>query len=252
MKLLENKVAVITGANSGVGAEAAKLFAEQGASVVIGARRVEPLKEVEEAIKGNGGKVLAVQLDISSPESAENLASAALEAFGKIDILVNNAGVSDNSFSGIASFDPAELQRLLSINTMGTMNTIKAVIAHMGEGASIVNVDSIGGALGMAGAAYTASKAAILGITKHIGLTYATRKIRCNAICPGGIITPMMTDIDYSKTDASVMGAIQSHTDGDIAPSTPQDIAGVLLMLASDYSRPLTGQIIISDFGSSL
>lgn len=252
MGLLNGKVAIITGANSGVGAAAAKIFAEQGACVAIGARRVEPLEAVAEEIRAAGGEVICCALDISQADQAKAIVDAAMEKWDHIDALINNAGVSDNSFAGVATTDMAEVERLLAINTMGTMNMIQAAIPHMGEGASIVNIASIAGTKGTAGAAYCASKGAILAVTKNVAMCYADAKIRCNAICPGGILTPMMTEIDYAAVDMTVMGAIGKHTDTEMTPSTPEDVANVALALASDLTRPITGQIIVSDFGASL
>lgn len=252
MILLKDKVAIITGANSGVGAAAAKLFASEGAKVVICARRAEPLEAVAAEIREAGGDVLCIPTDISDRASVDALVEKALETYGKVDILVNNAGVLDATFAGIAAYDDAELTRMFSINTMGTMNCIRAVIPHMTEGASIVNINSIGGSKGTAGVTYSASKAAMLGVTKQIALCYADQKIRCNAICPGGINTPMVGDMDYSKMDMSVMQAIGKHTDGEIPSSEPEEVANVALLLASDLAATITGQVIVADKGGSL
>ena len=252
MILLKDKVAIITGANSGVGAAAAKLFASEGAKVVICARRAEPLEVVATEIQVAGGDVLCVPTDISDKASVGALVDKALAAYGKIDILVNNAGVLDSSFAGIAAYDDGELMRMININTMGTMNCIRAAIPHMAAGASIVNINSIGGSKGTAGVTYAASKAAILGVTKQVAMCYAAQKIRCNAICPGGINTPMTGSMDYAKMDMSVMKAIGAHTDSNIPASEPEEVANVALMLACDLSASVTGQVIVADKGGSL
>lgn len=252
MILLKDKVAIITGANSGVGAAAAKLFASEGAKVVICARRAEPLEAVAAEIRAEKGEVLCIPTDISDKASVEALVEKTLAAYGKIDVLVNNAGVLDSSFAGIASYDDSELMRMLNINTMGTMNCIRAVIPHMAAGASIVNINSIGGSKGTAGVTYSASKAAVLGVTKQIALCYASQGIRCNAICPGGINTPMTSGMDLSKVDMSVMQAIGNHTDGNIAASEPEEVANVALLLACHLSATVTGQVIVADKGGSL
>lgn len=252
MALLKDKVAIITGANSGVGAEAAKLFAGEGAKVVICARRAEPLEAVAAQVRAAGGEALCVPTDISDKASVEALVQKTIEAYGKIDILVNNAGVLDSTFAGIASYDDGELMRMLSINTMGTMNCIRAAIPHMAKGASIVNINSIGGSKGAAGVTYSASKAAVLGVTKQIAMCYAAQGIRCNAVCPGGINTPMTSSMDQSKMDMSVMMAIGAHTDSNIPASEPEEVANVALMLACDFSASITGQVIVADKGASL
>lgn len=252
MVLLKDKVAVITGANSGVGAAAAKLFASEGAKVVICARRAQPLETVAEEIRAAGGEALCVPCDISDRAAVEGMVDKALAAYGKIDVLLNNAGVLDTSFAGIASFDDGEMQRMLSINTLGTMNCIRAVIPHMTRGASIININSIGASKGTAGVTYSASKAAMLGVTRQVAMCYTEQGIRCNAICPGGINTPMTGAMDYSKLDMSVMGAIGKHTDGDIPSSEPEEVANVALLLACDLSATVTGQWIVADKGGSL
>lgn len=252
MILLKDKVAIITGANSGVGAAAAKLFSSEGAKVVICARRAEPLEAVASEIRAAGGDVLCVPTDISDRASVEALVEKTLAAYGKIDVLVNNAGVLDATFAGIATYDDDELTRMISINTMGTMNCMRAVIPHMAEGSSIVNINSIGGTKGTAGVTYSASKAAVLGVTKEVALCYADKKIRCNAVCPGGINTPMTGNMDFAKMDMSVMAAIGKHTDGDIPASEPEEVANVALLLACDLSATITGQVIVADKGGSL
>lgn len=249
---LEGKVAVITGANSGVGAAIAELFASEGASVVISARRVEPLQAVADKIESLGQKVLCVPTDISNQEDVKNLMAQAKETFGAIDILVNNAGVLDKNLLGIASFESDDLDRVLDINTKGTMYCMREALAYMQEGASIVNIDSVAGAYGTGGAAYVASKAAMLGITKHTALVYAASKIRCNAICPGTIITPMTMNIDRASLDMQVMGAMMKHNDLSVSPCMASDVANVALFLASDEAKPITGQSLICDFGSTL
>lgn len=252
MDLLKNKVAIITGANSGVGAAAAKKFAAEGAKVVICARRAEPLEAVAAQIREAGGDVLCVPTDISEKASVEALVEKTLAAYGKIDVLVNNAGVLDSTFAGIASYDDGEMMRMLSINTMGTMNCIRAVIPHMTAGASIVNINSIGGSKGTAGVTYSASKAAVLGVTKQVAMCYAAQGIRCNAVCPGGINTPMAGGMDYSKMDMSVMQAIGAHTDSNIPASEPEEVANVALLFACDLSATVTGQVVVADKGGSL
>lgn len=252
MGLLENKVAIITGANSGVGAAAAKLFAGEGAKVVICARRADPLEAVAAEIRTAGGEVLCVPTDISDKAGVEALVEKTLAAYGKIDILVNNAGVLDSTFAGIATYDDGELARMIHINTMGAMNCIRAVITHMTAGASVVNINSIGGSKGTAGVTYAASKAAILGVTKQVALCYASKGIRCNAICPGGINTPMVGDMDPAKMDMGVMQAIGAHTDSSIPASEPEEVANVALMMACDLSATVTGQVIVADKGGSL
>ena len=142
---LKGKTAVITGGNSGVGAATAMLFAKSGANVVISARRQAALDEVASKIKAEGGNVLTVLTDISKDEDCKNLMKATVDKFGGIDILVNNAGVLDTGLAPIDKFDDVEIQKLISINQVGTMQCIRAALEYMQEGSSIVNVASVAG-----------------------------------------------------------------------------------------------------------
>ncbi|MBE5942736.1 MAG: SDR family oxidoreductase [Lachnospiraceae bacterium] len=197
-----------TGSNSGVGAATAKLFAKEGAKVVISARRLPQLEEVAEEIRAAGGEVLVVQTDVSKVEDCENLVAKTVEAFGKIDVLVNNAG-------------------------------------------SIINLDSVAGAYGCGGASYVTSKAAVIGLTKHTALRFAGTGIRCNSLNPSSIATPM-AKIDPATLNPNMMGQMAKHMNLTVPICMPEDVANILLFLASDESRAITGQVIVSDFGATL
>ena len=255
MKRLEGKVIVITGGNSGVGAATAKLFASEGASVVISARRKEALDAVASEIEAAGGKVLSVPTDVSKPADCENLIKAAVDTFGKIDVLVNNAGVLDSGLKGINKFCDEDLNRVVDINQKGTMYCIREALKYMlpQQSGSIVNVASVAGYNGGGGAAYVSSKAAIIGVTKHTAMRTAASHIRCNVICPGNILTPMTAGMDYTNMDMEMFGAMAAHCDLKGCPSsTAEDVANVLMFFASDESKPITGQVVVCDFGSNL
>ena len=252
MNNLKGKTAVITGGNSGVGAATAALLAKEGANVVISARRQAALDEVAAKIAAEGGNVLTVATDISKAEDCAALMNAAVEKFGKVDVLVNNAGVLDTGLAPVDKFDDAELQKIVSINQIGTMQCIRAALAVMKEGGSIVNVASVAGVNGGGGAAYVSTKAAIIGITKHTALLLADKYIRCNAICPGTIVTPMTMNMKPEELDMRMMGAMSKHADLKIRPCMAEDVANIICFLASDQSKALTGQVIVSDFGASL
>lgn len=252
MERLKDKVAVITGGNSGVGAATARLFAAEGATVVITARREAALNAVAEEITAAGGKVLAEATDISRTGDPEKLMGIVMEKFGKIDILVNNAGVLDEGLKPIDRFTDEDLDKIVAINQKGTMHMMRAATQKMTEGASIVNVASIAGLRGCGGAAYVSSKAAVIGVTRHTALRFAAQKIRCNAVCPGTIVTPMVADMNPENMDADMFGSMAKHNDLTAQPCMPEDVANILLFLASDESRAVTGQIITTDFGSTL
>ena len=238
MGRLEGKVAIITGGNSGVGEQTAKRFAKEGAKVVITARRKEKLESVAADIEADGGTVLALQG----------------EHFGTLDILVNNAGVLDEGLLPIDKVADSEIDRIIDINTKGTMYFIRAALEIMlkNKSGSIVNVDSIAGLNGGGGAAYVASKAAGLGITKHTAMRCAKDGVRCNAICPGMIKTPMTAGQTMDSMDPDMMGAMAVHSDLRLPACSAEDVANSILFLASDESAPVTGQCIVLDYGANL
>ncbi len=249
MNRLQGKTAVITGGNSGVGAATALLFASEGANVVISARRKAALDEVADKITAAGGKVLAVPTDISKDGDCRALMKAAEEKFGSVDVLVNNAGVLDTGLKAIDKYLDEDAQKVIGINQIGTMQCIRAAIPHMKSGASIVNVASVAGVNGGGGAVYASTKAAVIGLTKHTAMLLSPKFIRCNAVCPGNIITPMTAAIDPKQLDMELMAVMNKHGDIRLKSCEAEDVAKILLFLASDDSKPLTGQVLVSDFG---
>ena len=231
MGKLDNKVAIVTGGNAGVGKEIAKLFASEGAKVVISARRQQVLEEVAKEIEAAGGTVLCVPTDISKVDDVKNLVSKTVETFGQLDILINNAAV---------------------LVQKGTMYCMSEALKVMKSGASIVNISSVAGQYGAGGAVYVSTKAAIIGVTKHAAMRFAKEKIRCNVICPGSITTDMAAGLTPDTMDMKMMGAMSAHSDLSLQPCSPLDVAKVALFLASDDAAPLTGQVVVSDYGVDL
>ena len=254
MGRLDGKVAMITGGNSGIGECTALLFAKEGAKVVISARRVAQLEAVAEKIKAEGGEVLVVPCDISKKEQCAEAVNKAVETFGKLDILVNNAGVVDSGLEPIEKVTDETIDSLIDINAKGTLYMAREAAKVMIEAkaGSIVNVASVAGYTGGGGVAYVASKAAVIGMTKNIAMRCAVDKVRCNALCPGSVVTPMTSSMNPANLDPNMMGAMAKHADLKVQPCMPDDVAKILLFLASDDSRPITGQVIVTDFGSSL
>ena len=227
MGKLDNKVAIITGGNAGVGKEIAKLFASEGAKVVISARRQQVLEEAAKEIEAAGGTVLCVPTDISKVDDVKNLVSKTVETFG-------------------------HLNRVIDINQKGTMYCMSEALKVMKSGASIVNISSVAGQYGAGGAVYVSTKAAIIGVTKHAAMRFAKEKIRCNVICPGSITTDMAAGLTPDTMDMKMMGAMSAHSDLTLQPCSPLDVAKVALFLASDDAAPLTGQVVVSDYGVDL
>jgi NAD(P)-dependent dehydrogenase (short-subunit alcohol dehydrogenase family) len=237
-----------------VGAATAELFAKEGAKVVITARRVPQLEEVADKIRAAGGEVLAVPCDVSKVEDVEAMVAAAVEAFGTVDVLVNNAGVLEEGLKPIDVFEEEDLERVLAINTKGCLYCTRAVLREMTKknAGSIINLDSVAGAFGTGGASYVTSKAAVIGLTKHTAMRFTGTGIRCNSVNPSTIITPMTMTTDPKSLNPNMMGQMQKHMNLSVQPCMPADVANVLLFLASDESRAITGQVIVTDFGATL
>jgi len=253
MNRLDGKVAVITGANSGIGEVTAELFSREGASVVLVARRKEKLVEVEARIKAAGGQALSVPGDVTSVEDCRNVFKQTMDTFGKVDILVNNAGIVDNHTQTLKCTD--ELwDRVIAINLTGTFLFCREALKYMteaGEGA-IVNVSSIAGVYGNGGAAYTASKYGVIGLTKNIALQYAGTGIRCNATCPGPTPTPLNTPEKFKHFDHEFTEICARHTDMSVGVSQSIDQANAILFLCTDESKFMTGQALVVDRGMCL
>ncbi len=237
MNRLKGKIAVITGGNSGVGAATAKLFAAEGATVVITARREAALKEVADEITAAGGEVYAVSTDISKPEDPEMLMQKVVDKYGKIDILVNNAGILEQGLKPIDKFLDEDMDRIIETNEKGTMRCMRAASKRMTTGGAIVNVASVAGEKGCGGAAYVASKAAVIGLTKHTALRFQKDGIRCNAICPGNIITPMTMGTDPKALDPDMIGAMMTHSDIKAQSCTAEDVAKLFCVVIVRYTK---------------
>ena len=254
MGRLDGKVCIITGSNSGVGAAAAELFAKEGAKVVITARRQDKLDEEANKIRSMGGTVLAVKCDVSNEEEVIALVKKVVDEFGTVDVLLNNAGVLEAGLKPIDRCLAEDVDRVFSINTKGTIfcsRECAKIMAEKGTG-SIINLDSVAGHFGCGGAAYVTSKAAVIGLTKHTALRFAGKGIRCNSVCPSTIVTPMTMTTDPKTLDVDMMTQMSKHADLRVQPCMPDDVARVCLFLASDDSRPITGQVIVCDYGSTL
>lgn len=254
MNRLEGKVAIITGGNSGIGEKTAELFAKEGAKVVISARRLKQLDEVAEKIRACGGEVMSVTCDISDSKQCAELVSKTIEKYGKVDILVNNAGVLDSGIDAVEKTTDETIDYLIDINTKGTLYVTRDCAKHMMEqkSGSIVNVSSVAGYCGNGGAAYVASKAAVIGLTKNVALRGASVNVRCNAVCPGTVVTPMTAGLDRTKLDMDMLSAMSKHADNSLPPCTPEEVADIILFLASDESAAMTGQVMVVDHGADL
>ena len=248
---LEGKTAIVTGAASGIGLATARLFAQEGASVIAADWNRERLDAAVAGIEAAGGKVTGSQGDISDKDHAEGLIDLAVSTYGGLDILVNNAGVMDY-MAGVGEVTDEIWRKVLAINLDGPMYTSRKAVLHMLEhgGGSIVNVASTAGISGAAaGAAYTASKHALVGLTSNTAWMYAKRGIRCNAICPGGTATNIAESMPQDRLDP--IGGARAAEYAALMPAflEPVDIAELALYLASDAARRINGAIIPADAG---
>src|SRR5665213_1544496 len=243
-----NKVALITGAASGIGRAAALAFAAEGARVAILDRSPDALKTVELSVKDAGGEVLAITCDVSSLDQVEAAINQIVDRFGRLDIAFNNAGV-ENKAAPVHEIDIDEWDRIIGINLRGTFICMKHELAQMVKqgGGVVVNTSSGAGIRGVAGgAAYAASKHAIIGLTRSAALDYARQNIRVNAVLPGNIETPMMDRF----TGGDIQKAIDLEPVGRLGK--PEEIAEAVLWMASDLGGFVTGAATVIDGGWSL
>lgn len=248
MKTLEGKTAVITGAGSGMGKAMAILFAAEGAKVVVSDIKQDRVNATVQEITSKGGKAIGVITNVSMEEEVKKMIDTAIKMYGSLDILVNNAGVMDN-FTPAADVTSELWNKVLGVNLNGPFYACRLAIQQMikqGKGA-IVNVSSIGGLNGArAGAAYTASKHGLIGLTKNIGFMYGTKGIRCNAIAPGGVNTNIMEGANPDKFGFERMGTGMTS---NIRMAEPVEIAELALFLASDKASNVNGTVVVADGG---
>jgi len=248
---LQGKIAVITGAASGMGRSMALRFAAEGASLVVGDRHVQRLAEVVAQIRGSGAAIAGAVGDIGEQAAAEGLVDLAISTHGRIDVLVNNAGIMDH-FQGAGELSNEIWRRVLATNLDGPMFTTRRALGYMlkQDCGSIVNIASLSSYSGAsAGAAYTASKHALLGLTRNTAWRYAKEGIRCNAICPGAVKTNIEEGMPEAEVDAVGMARAVHFFGIGHAYFDPAEIASAALYLASDESRYVNGAMICVDGG---
>ena len=247
---VENKVAIVTGAGSGIGEASAIRLAEEGAKVICADINAAAAEATAQKIHETGGTARAAAIDISDYQQCDAVVADAIKEFGTVDILVNNAGVNlPGVFHEVSN---ETIDRTLSVNIKGAMYLTRAVLPAMlkqGSG-SIVNMSSVNGLVSEPFlSVYSASKGAIVMFTRGIALDYAKTGVRCNAICPGWVDTPI------NHAHAKMLGGLD-HVYKTIdsfqpigRPGTPREIANLVLFLASDESSFMTGSIVSADGG---
>jgi NAD(P)-dependent dehydrogenase (short-subunit alcohol dehydrogenase family) len=241
---LDGKVAIVTGASSGLGVAFAEGLAEAGATVVICARRIDRLTETKERIDARGGDCLAISADVTDPEDCERVVKGALDAFGKVDVLVNNAGVG--TAVPATRETPEEFRRVIDVNLLASYWMAQACGRVMEPGSSIINIGSVLGSTsgGLPQAAYSSSKAAIIGLTRDLAQQWTGRRgIRVNALAPGFFPSEMTAEYSEGYLD-SVRGRVPAGRIGD-----PDEVALAAIFLASDAASYVSGVLLPVDGG---
>ena len=248
MNLFENKVALVTGAASGIGLATAKAFAEAGASVTLADNHEESVRAATEELVAAGHEALAIRCDVTDEGQVAATVEQTVSTFGRLDAAFNNAGVQ-SPIAETADASGDEFDRVMAINLRGVWNCMKYELLQMREqgNGAIVNCSSIGGLIGIPGrATYHASKHGVIGLTKSAALEYAARGIRVNAVCPGTIDTPMVEGM-LAKEAAAMKDIMRDQPIGRLG--RPEEIAAAVLWLCSPGASFVIGHALVVDGG---
>ena len=235
MGLVEGKVIIVTGASSGIGEKTAEVLAAEGAKVVLAARRKEKLEDVANRIIAAGGEAYTVSGDVSVREDCDRIAEETVQM-------------------AITRCSDEWWRQIIAVNQDSVFYMSRAALVYMekqGEG-SIVNISSIGGVFANAGIAYSAAKAAVVAMTKNVAIQFAGKGIRCNAVCPGPTITPLLSSDEIATFDQEFMKTCNEHICRSVPKAEAVDQANAILYFASDLSKAVTGQALVVDYGCNL
>ena len=246
---LENKTALITGAGSGMGRLAAELFAKEGSQIVACDLNESALDETVGLVKDAGGAIIGMTCDVTSGDSVRDVIEAGTKAFGRLNVLYNNAGIFPDDDTSVIETDDATLQRVLDVNLKGVWLCCKYGIPELikADGGSVVNIASFTALMGctVPQDAYTASKGAVISLTRSLAVQYGPQGVRANAICPGPILTPMMETLFASE--AEKMKRLNRIPLGRFGRA--EDVVYAGIYLASDESSWTTGTAFVVDGG---
>lgn len=246
MSILKNKVAVVSGAGSGIGRAIAITYAKEGAKVVVADINQEHADETVKLIVENGGDAFTVKADSSKADENKRLVAAVVEKYGRLDIACNNAGMGGPA-KPTGEYEPEEWDRVIALNLNGVFYACRYELEQMEKngGGTIINIASIHGQVAAPNSpAYTASKHAVVGLTKNIAAEYGQKNIRCNAVGPGYIETPLLS----ANLNQEMMDTIAAKSPINRL-GTAQEIADLVAFLSSDKSSFTTGSYIIADGG---
>lgn len=242
---LKDKICIVTGASAGMGRAIARLFANEGATVIAVARRKSRLDE----LAAENSNIHPLAADMMEKDQVIAMVKDTIKTYGRLDILVNNAGIMDD-FTMLADVSDELWDKVMRVNVTSPMVAMREALPTMVEqgGGVILNISSIGGLQGCrAGTAYTASKHALNGMTKNVAFQYAPKKIRCNAICPGGVDTEILSDPSHVHKEG--MERSMAGTGANYRSGSPEEIANAALFLASDDSSLINGALLVADAG---
>ncbi|MEK5056782.1 MULTISPECIES: SDR family NAD(P)-dependent oxidoreductase [unclassified Paenibacillus] len=248
---LANKIALITGSGSGIGKSSALLFAKEGAVVLVNDLNEDKGQETVQEITASGGTALFMQADVTHANQVEEMVERIIDQFGRVDILFNNAGIS--GIGQLHEIEPDDWDRVMTVNIRGVFLPSKYVLPYMmkEKNGSIINMSSCIAEIGLAKrASYSATKGAVLALTKSMQVDYAPYNIRVNALLPGTILTPFVENYLRSSYDdpAEAFEALKTRQlSGDLG--RPDDVASAALFLASDESRFMMGSPLYIDGG---
>jgi len=241
---MDGKVALVTGASSGLGVAFARGLAEAGADVAVAARRADRLEETRRQVEELGRRAIAVACDVSDPDACTRAVQETVDGLGGVDVLVNNAGIG--TAVPATREEPGEFRKVIEINLMGSYWMAQACARVMAPGSAIVNIGSVLGSTtaGLPQAAYASSKAAVEGLTRDLAQQWTARKgIRVNALAPGFFPSEMTEQYPEGYLEA-MMPRVPAGRKGD-----PEELAAALLFLASDASSYVTGAVLPVDGG---
>jgi NAD(P)-dependent dehydrogenase (short-subunit alcohol dehydrogenase family) len=249
---LYGKVALISGAGSGIGQATAQLFAAEGAAVAVLDLRAEAADETVATIVADGGRAVSLVANVASADEVEAAVATAVSALGRLDVVYNNAGVDSKGSVADATVD--DWDRAFAVNAKGTFLVSRAAVPHLIEagGGSIINQGSVAALVGVPNfAAYCAAKGAVVALTRSMAVDLAQHQIRVNVICPGTVFTPLMEPMLMARGDGDLQAGLAKtllkYPIGRLG--TPEDIARVALFLACDDAAFLTGSTVTADGG---